>query len=351
VKTAAVIIPTLDASSDLRRSLQSVSQQTLPADQIIVVANGDRTATVAKTVREWTEISPEPRVVDIGNPPNVARALNVGIEAAHAKYIVRLDAGDWAYPNRIATQLRAMEEGNLDLVASGYDAVTPQGVKVPNLRGSLPPDSDAIIWHLLVQNCIAHPTVVLRRESALRAGLYDENLLLEDYDLWLREIRRWKMQLLDVPLIQYSYSRHSRTREVKAEGTRQLLDRYVYAWKAIAAIDISADAASRLLAPELRPIKGGQGLSSSLEAMRALNELELRASVELAPARFSELRERVAVSRLELIATTAFGDPISALRLVALIPPGAIVPASKASFNISRFVWRRRRSEFRQRPR
>lgn len=345
----AVVIPTLDDSPALRRSLLSISRQTVRPDEVIVVANGHRAGGVASSVERWSELQPMPLVVDIGDPPGVARALNAGIKAARARYVIRLDAGDWSYPDRIALQVRALDEEGLDLVAGDYDAVTPEGARLPKLRGRLPTDGTGLTWHLLVQNCIAHPTVALRRESVLRAGLYDEDALFEDYDLWLRMIGQWRMRLLDVPVVEYCYSRGSRTREVKMEATSQLVDRYIHAWSQIAGITISAGAAKRLLAPDLRPMPGSESLQSSLDALAALTEIERLASLRLSPTSYLGLRQRVAVSRIELLATTARAHPAGVARLVSHVPASAIAPVAAASMKLARLVLTRRSAEIRQR--
>ena len=344
----AVVLPTLDDSNALRRSLQSISQQTLLPDEVIVVANGDLANGVGATVKTWNELAPTPKVLEIGNPPNVARALNAGIQTTMATYVVRMDAGDWSFPQRIESQARIIENERLDLVASDVSAITPEGVRVPKFRGRLPVDNGGISWHLLIQNCIAHPTVIVRRQSIIDAGLYDEDALLEDYDLWLRVIPQWKMRLLNDPLLVYSYQRQSRTREVKLEGSAQLPERLIQAWNAVAGISLSETTASRLLAPGARADDTRQSLDHALQAMAALNELERRAVTELSPASYLGLRQRSAMSRVELLAAVALVNPSHAIRLATTLSAPNMAKMVRTSWKVTRFMLERRLAEYRQ---
>ena len=57
---------------------------------------------------------------------------------------------------------------------------------------------------MLFQNCIAHPTVMMRSEiiKQLKYNEYQENI--EDYDLWLRLLNRGHViAKIDEPLLLY----------------------------------------------------------------------------------------------------------------------------------------------------
>jgi hypothetical protein len=335
----SVVIPALDASQALKRSLLSISRQTTPPDEIVVVANGARSRGVAEAVQSWSELTPKPRVLEIGEPAGVGRALNAGIRATEAEFVARMDAGDWSYPERLEAEVSVLKNHKLDLVASEFVAVTPQGAKLPNLRGSSPA-GEALKWHLLVQNCLAHPTVMLRRRSLLDVGLYDETVLFEDYDLWLRVANDWRMGLVERPLLEYSYARGSQTRKYKRRGASQLVEQYSHTWRVVAGIELASHAAERLLAPELRP-HGEIASQASFDAMLSLNELEDRAASHIDPKEFGRLRQRVSISRAELVASTALTAPAQAMKSAMLVPKSARGHFLNACFTLARFSAKR----------
>jgi hypothetical protein len=55
-----------------------------------------------------------------------------------------------------------------------------------------PEEPGEVRWRLLIQNMLAHGSMLLRRGSVLEAGGYDEEWTkAQDYELWLRLTRRW----------------------------------------------------------------------------------------------------------------------------------------------------------------
>jgi hypothetical protein len=61
-------------------------------------------------------------------------------------------------------------------------------------------------------NCMYHPATVLRKAAVLEVGGYQADFKnAEDYDLWLRISRKYKLANLDVPLLRYRFSANGMT--------------------------------------------------------------------------------------------------------------------------------------------
>ncbi len=92
----SVVIPTLDRWYTLPRTLDSVLNQTLPPDEIIVVDNGstDGTSSMLKTNY--------PDVICIQEAkPGVSAARNKGILFANGVWIALLDSDDTWHPSQL----------------------------------------------------------------------------------------------------------------------------------------------------------------------------------------------------------------------------------------------------------
>jgi len=71
----------------------------------------------------------------------------------------------------------------------------------------LPVDHAEIVATLPTSNCFYHPSVILRRDRILSLGGYrPEYKNAEDYDLWLRAARVYRLANIPVPLLRYRFS-------------------------------------------------------------------------------------------------------------------------------------------------
>jgi glycosyltransferase involved in cell wall biosynthesis len=121
--------------------------------------------------------------------PQLAHALNLGIEAASFNLIARMDADDIAWPQRFEKQLEYMVKNGLDMVGCDLRLVDETGH--PTGR-RIYPKGEQINRCLSFRNCFAHNTLLIKRSILVKARGYNAGFNTEDYDLWLR------MRRLDV---------------------------------------------------------------------------------------------------------------------------------------------------------
>jgi hypothetical protein len=115
--------------------------------------------------------------------------LNHGLALARAEFIARMDADDIALPERFAAQHRHMVE-HPTLLVLGTAAGTIENGKVRKARSAVVGAAE-VARTLQRACCIAHPTVMMRRQPILEFGGYRPAYAhAEDYDLWLRASER-----------------------------------------------------------------------------------------------------------------------------------------------------------------
>lgn len=185
----SVILPARDAVGTLPAALDSLRAQTLRDIEILVIDDGSTDATV-DVARRASREDPRIGLLD-GRGRGLVAALNLGIAAARAPLIARMDADDVSLPERLALQ-----KGYLDMspdvglvgcrVAFGGDPVASRGyaLHVDWINGLLGPGDIAL--HRFVESPFAHPSVMFRRELPAPHGGYREGPFPEDYELWLR---------------------------------------------------------------------------------------------------------------------------------------------------------------------
>ncbi|UTH72843.1 glycosyltransferase [Chromobacterium sp. IIBBL 290-4] len=188
----------------LKLSLQSLVGQTLLPAQIVLVIDGEVSAgqisIIEKVSREHENI--EFTVLRQIPQKGLAAALNYGLEKAKYSIVARMDSDDICELNRFELQYAYLDEHpDVDVVCSWHAEFETEG-KILSLKQT-PEKHEKIKSSLNYRNVISHPTMMLRKDSILRVGGYDESVgLLEDYDLHLRLLNAGaRYYCMSVPLV------------------------------------------------------------------------------------------------------------------------------------------------------
>ena len=193
----SVIMTVYNGEQYLEDALQSICQQTLRNFECIVVDDGssDRTPEILARYAELGLV----RLIQVERLGRI-RSLNLAWQSARGAYIANLDADDLALPTRLEAQLSYMQKN---------PAVGVLGSDCGLLRDRSESDEtvvnvfeDADIRRTFTRrNPIVHSSVMIRRTALVEAGGYDQSLAMsEDYDLWVRIARRWRVENMPVVL-------------------------------------------------------------------------------------------------------------------------------------------------------
>jgi glycosyltransferase involved in cell wall biosynthesis len=168
----SVVIPVRDGASYLGAAVDSVVGQTLPPHEVVVVDDGSLDATPAVIASYGDRIRGirQPR---LGN----ASALNRGIAATSCEYVAFLDADDIWMPEKLALQLRLLEDDE------SIDAVF--GL----VRQFLSDDADQSLAGKVVipsapQPGISKTGMLIRRRVLDQVGAFDESRSNGDFTDW-----------------------------------------------------------------------------------------------------------------------------------------------------------------------
>jgi len=209
----SIIIPSYNVASYVKCAVDSALAQTYKNCEVIVVDDGstDNTRQILSPYINAGKI----KYIYQKNK-GLAGARNTGIKNSSGEYIALLDADDLFLPEKIAEQVRTLEE-NMDFGVCYSDLIhfsDPQNFcfakpkrassrKFYHHRYKYP--SGDVFRPLLHRQFINPLTVMARREVFEKYGYFNENLRRsEDWDLWLRWARAGvKFYYLDKPLAHY----------------------------------------------------------------------------------------------------------------------------------------------------
>ena len=179
----SVVMPVYNGSKYMRDAIESVLNQTYSNIELIVVNDGSNDCNA--THRIALSYGNRIRYYAIANQ-GVAGALNYGLSKCAGKYIARMDSDDVALPDRILTQVKYLESHpEVDVLGTECNVIDADGQKIDVIAPGYYTDSQ-IKSKLIFENCIVHPTVIMRADLIARGWKYDTDFYAEDLDLWVR---------------------------------------------------------------------------------------------------------------------------------------------------------------------
>jgi GT2 family glycosyltransferase len=177
-----VVLPVYNHESYVTQALGSLYSQDYQDFEIVAVDDGSTDSSLEVLNRH------RPRILIIeSNHHGPSSARNLAIQATDSEFVAFMDADDLCTPDRLRVEMQALEDRELDLVASALTYIDSGGQDLPG-SWTCPAEAERHYWGALIErNWIGTPSVILRRKILDTSGLFDENFLhAEDYDLWLR---------------------------------------------------------------------------------------------------------------------------------------------------------------------
>jgi len=203
IPAVSVILPAYNCEKYIAKAIESVLHQTFIDFEFIIINDGSTDET------EFAILAfADPRIVYLKNPGNkgLIYSLNRAIALAHGKYIARMDADDICSLERLSKQKSFLDQNeNIALVATTIDLINEQEVKTGTWeldRQTITPKQ--INRKMPYENCLAHPTVMIRSEIIKKFKYNKKQRNIEDYDLWLRLLNRGnQIAKINEPLLLY----------------------------------------------------------------------------------------------------------------------------------------------------
>ncbi len=169
-----------------RQSLKSMEEQTLRADETVLVEDGPVTPELDALAEDFKTRMPNVKIIRLPMNVNLGKALNEGLKHCSHNLVARMDADDVAKPQRFEKQVNFMaEHPDVDIVSAWMEEFNESTDNVFSVK-ALPATHEEICKYLKKRNPFNHPTVMFRKKAVLRAGGYLHKPLFEDWYLWAR---------------------------------------------------------------------------------------------------------------------------------------------------------------------
>lgn len=199
-----VVIPTYNREDLISRSIDSIIAQESEECKILVVddCSTDGTGRIIHTYEEKYGDRVKYYRLDKNSGPAAAR--NMGARLAETEWIAFNDSDDVWHKDKLKKQAAYYEShSDVDLIYSGYRGYHESGEISTTPDRDLPYELEGYIYSsLLVRNSIGAPTVLVKRDSFIEAGGFDEEYLcLEDWEFAIRFSSNHKIGFVDEDLV------------------------------------------------------------------------------------------------------------------------------------------------------
>lgn len=171
----------------LQLAIESMLNQTVPADEIVIVKDGPLTPELDKMLDSFCAQYPQLfNIVVSEENIGLGSALNLGLNNCRNEMVARMDTDDISKPGRCEKQLKVFEENpELAIVGSCVDEFcgTPDNIVS---RRVVPAKHEDIYNYAKKRSAFNHPAVMYKKSKVLENGGYSSLRRNQDVDLFGR---------------------------------------------------------------------------------------------------------------------------------------------------------------------
>lgn len=170
-------------------SVDSMLQQTIPPDEILIVKDGPITEALQHIIDVYVDKYRNVfTIIESKQNQGLGKALNLGLANCRNELVARMDTDDISKPNRCERQLDQFEiDEDLVLVGSAIDEFI-DNPEVIISRRVVPAENKDIYNFAKRRSAFNHPTVMYKKNKVLEYGGYADLRRNQDVDLFGRMV-------------------------------------------------------------------------------------------------------------------------------------------------------------------
>lgn len=193
----SIITPSYKSSKFIAKTIESVISQNYRKWEMIIIDDFSPD-NANHIIDEYCKKDNRIKLIKLKKNVGPANARNEGIKQATGKYLSFLDSDDIWLPEKLAKQIKFMQDNNLAVTCSSYYTIDEDGNKI-NTRIVKKSFSYS---DLLKSNNIGNLTGIYDCEKL--GKIYMDDVGHEDYTLWLKVMKRvGKTRSIIEPLAEY----------------------------------------------------------------------------------------------------------------------------------------------------
>lgn len=180
-----VLVPSYNHAPFIERTLKSIFKQTLRPKKLIVIDDGskDESAQIIEKVLatcpfEYSFIKRENR--------GLCATLNQGLAMANSEYFAYISSDDVWLPDFLQSRVQVLENHPNAVLSYSYSYLIDENDTIIDSNKNWGNYADGNASEMLLYPIIPASAAVLYRQSVLEKCYWQDGIVLEDYDLYLR---------------------------------------------------------------------------------------------------------------------------------------------------------------------
>ena len=180
-----VLVPSYNHAPFVERTLRSIFAQTLRPRKLIVIDDGSKDESVAVIERVLADCPFESEFIARGNR-GLCATLNEGFGLTDSEFFAYISSDDIWLPEFLASRVALLEHRPRAVLAYGHAYLVDESDNVFDATDKWGDYADGDALSMLLYPIIPTSASVVYRRSALEKCSWNEDSILEDYELYLR---------------------------------------------------------------------------------------------------------------------------------------------------------------------
>lgn len=217
----------------LKMSIDSMLNQTLKPNQIVIVKDGPLTDELEKVIHDYSSANPGLfTIVSLEKNVGLGKALNAGLEKCRNELVARMDSDDISVKDRCELQVQEfLKNEKLSIVGSIIDEFYDDPKNIVSSR-IVPLHHDEILKFSKRRNPFNHPSVMFKKSEVLKNGGYGGHRRNQDLDLFVRMLNNGAIAAnIDKPLLLFRANKDQLKRRKSWEKCRSYIVMIYNFWK------------------------------------------------------------------------------------------------------------------------
>lgn len=218
----SVIIPAYNAEKTIKRTIESVLNQTFQDFELLIIDDDSQDSTLEIVSR----IS-DPRIkVFSCSHAGASSARNYGFSQSVGEFIAFLDADDLWTPDKLESQLKALQATPKAAVAYSWTDMIDESDQFICPCSHLTANGNIYAKLLLTCFVVSGSNTLIRRQAFIKINGFDESLVAsQDFDLYLRLAAQHEYVAVPYPNVLYRISSNSMSTNIRRLEATSLLVR------------------------------------------------------------------------------------------------------------------------------
>ncbi len=213
-ESLTVLMPVYNAALHVREAIQSILVQTFEDFEFLIIDDASTDDTV-NIIRSFSD--KRIRLICRDKNSGIKDTLNEGIGLTNTELIARMDADDISHPWRLEKQMNFLSNHrDHAMVCSLARVIDKDG----DFIQAYDPYLEDLYYGLFFDCYICHPSVMYRKRCVEAVGKYTMQYG-EDFDLWWKLARFYKIHLIHEPLLLYRLHQQNYSKVAKKEEYKQ----------------------------------------------------------------------------------------------------------------------------------